>query len=133
MSATVKEVIENSLRKTTIIINFGVGVIGTPLTGTESELGESKFVLTQDNIITNLANVLDPVAGISYNYFTRRLNNIVKFLGDTSDLLTTFNGESRPNMPIGIGTGSFIFSETQTVGAPTAQNIKVTTVRPLAV
>ena len=96
-------------------------------------MGESKFVLIQDNIITNMANVLDPAAGLSYNYFTRRLNNIVKFLGDTSDMLTTFNGAKRPNMYIGIGKGSFIFSETQTSGAPTAQDIKVTTVRPLAV
>jgi len=133
LNMSVQDIIQNSIRKSQIVINFGVPVVGTPLTGTESELGESKFVLTQDNIITNMANVLDPAAGVTYDYFTRRLNNIVKFLGDTSDMLTSFNGAQRPNMPIGIGMGSFIFSETQTAGAPTAQNIKITTVRPLAV
>lgn len=131
---SVQDIINNSIVKTQITIQAAApGALNLNVTLTESELGESKFVLTKDNIITNIANVLDPAAGLNYELFTRRLNNITKFLGNTSQFLTGFNGAQRPGMPIGIKTGSFIFSEIQRAGALTAQDYMVTTVRPLAV
>lgn len=131
---SVQDIINNSVTKTSITMNFAApGALNTAVTGTESELGESKFVLQQSNIITNISNVLDPAAGLNYQLFTKRLNNITKFLGATAAFLATFNGQQRPGMPIGIARGSFIFSEIQTAGALTLQDYTVTTVRPLAV
>lgn len=131
---SVQDIINNSITKTQITIKAGApGALNTNVTLVESELGESKFVLQQDNIITNIANVLDPAVGLNYELYTKRLNNITKFLGATNSFLATFNGAQRPGMPIGIKRGSFIFSEIQTSGALTAQNYTVTTVRPLAV
>lgn len=131
---SVQDIINNSVTKTSITILFAApGGLNVGVTGVESELGESKFVLQQSNIITNIANVLDPAAGLNYELFTKRLNQITKFLGATNAFLATFNGQQRPGMPIGIKAGSFIFSEIQTVGGLTAQDYTVTTVRPLAV
>jgi len=131
---SVQDIINNSVTKTSITVLFAApGALNVNVTGVESELGESKFVLQQSNIITNIANVLDPGVGLNYELYTKRLNNITKFLGATNAFLATFNGQQRPGMPVGIKAGSFIFSEIQTVGALTAQDYTVTTVRPLAV
>ncbi len=131
---SVQDIINNSIVKTQITIQFAApGDLATDIIGTESELGESKFVLQQDNIITNIANVIDPDSGLNYELYTRRLNNIRKFLGATNSFLSTFNGMQRPGMPIGIKRGSFVFSEIQTAGTLTSQDYTVTTVRPLAV
>lgn len=131
---SVEQSINNSLVKTQIQMNFGVPTaLNTDTLGAESSIGLTQFFIQQPNIITDIQNQLDPVAGLSYTLFTRRLNNIRKQLGITANFLTTFNGRQRPNMPIGLGTGTVQFVEQQNSGALTAQNYLITTVQPLAV
>jgi hypothetical protein len=131
---SVQQNIDNSLVKTQIQMNFAAaGALNTDVLGAESTIGLTQFNILSPNIITDIQNVLDPAAGLVYNLFTRRLNNIRKQLGSTANFLTTFNGQSRPNMPIGLGSGMVQFVEQQAAGALAAQNYLITTVQPLAV
>lgn len=131
---SVQQNIDNSLVKTQIQINFAAPTaLNTDTLGTESTIGISNFNLTQPNIITDIQNVLDPAAGLVYNLFTRRLNNVRKQLGSTANFLTTFSGQQRRNMPIGLATGMVQFVEQQSAGALTAQNYLITTINPMAV
>jgi len=131
---SVQQNIDNSLVKTQIQMNFAAaGALNTDVLGAESTIGLTQFNILAPNIITDIQNVLDPVAVLVYNLFTRRLNNIRKQLGSTANFLTTFNGAKRPNMPIGLGGGMVQFVQQQATGALTAQNYLITTVQPLAV
>lgn len=131
---SVSSEISNSLVKTQIQVNFAApAALNADVLGAENTIGLNNFNLLQPNVITDIQNVLDPAAGLTYTLFTRRLNDIRKKLGITANFLTTFNGEKRPNMPIGLGQGLFQFVEQQGAGALTAQNYLVTTVQPLVV
>lgn len=131
---SVQQAINNSLVKTQIQMNFAApGALNVDVLGAESSIGLTQFEILRKNIITDIQNQLDPAAGLTYTLFTRRLNNIRKQLGVTANFLTSFQGDQRSNMPIGLGTGLVQFVEQQNAGALTLQNYLITTVEPLAV
>ncbi len=131
---SVQQNINNSLGKTQIQVNFAApAALNIDVLGAESTIGLTNFNILAPNIITDIQNQLDPAAGLAYTLFTRRLNNIRKQLGVTANFLTTFSGEQRRNLPLGLGVGMVQFVEQQNAGALTAQNYLITTVQPLAV
>ena len=132
MSLNVDQLVENSLVKTTIIMEFAQPAsLNVPVIGTESEFGTDKFTLLQSNIITDITNAIDPAAGLLFQLFTKRLNFDTLFLGTSAQYLTTFNAKKRPGFYKGLKKGSFNFTEIQIAGAPAVQDYLVTTVRPL--
>lgn len=129
---SVDSIVDNSLISTTITIIFAQpGNLNVPIIGKESEFSREEFNLLQSNIITDITNVIDPPSTVSAQLFTKRLNFDTKFVGTTSQFLTTFNGKKRPGFYKGLKKGTFNFTEIQTVGALTALSYLVTTVRPL--
>lgn len=131
---SVQQNIDNSLVKTQIQMNFAApSALNTDVLGAESTIGLTQFNILAPNVITDIQNQLDPATGLSYTLFTRRLNNIRKQLGVTANFLTTYNGQQRANMPIGLGAGTVQFVEQQNAGTLTAQNYLITTIQPLAV
>ena len=131
---SVEQSINNSLVKTQIQVDFAAaGALNTDVLGVETTIGLTGYNLLRPNIITDIQNQLDPAAGLVYTLFTRRLNNIRRQLGVTANFLTTFSGDSRANMPIGLGAGFVQFVNQQNAGALTAQNYLITTISPLIV
>ncbi len=131
---SIQDQIANSLVKTQVQVNFSApATLNSDVLGAEDTIGLTNYNLLVPNVITDIQNEVDPVAGLSFTLYTRRLNDIRKKIGNTANFLTTFNASRRPNMPIGLGAGLFQFVEQQNVGALTAQNYLITTVQPLVV
>lgn len=124
----------NSLVKTQIQINFAApAALNADVLGADADIAITQFNLLSPNIVTDIEHTLDPVAGLTYTLFTRRLNFVRTALGRTPNFLTTFDGERRSGMPKALKAGFVQFVEQQNTGALTAQNYIITTQLPLSI
>lgn len=122
----------NSPVKTQLQINFAApGALNTDVVGVDADTGINQFTPLARNYITDVQHTIDPVAGLTYTLFVRRLNFRRAAVGRTANFLTTFTGELRPGFPKLLNPGFFQFAEQQNSGALTAQNYLITTMVPL--
>ena len=92
---------------------------------TDLKTGLTFWTNVRANFIQDITNLADPVAGLRYFVTTTRNGNEKK-RWYSGQLLTTFNGESRPGFPVVFGPGQVIWVGQQTLGALTAQSYLVT-------
>jgi len=131
---SVNNQVQDSLVKTQIQMNFAApAALNQDTVGADADIGINQFNLVENNIITDIQHTIDPGAGLVYTLFSRRLNFVRKALGRTPNFLTTFTGERRAGMPMGLRAGFVQFVEQQNAGALTAQNYIITTIKPLAI
>jgi len=125
--------LESSLSKTQLQFNFAApGALNTDVVGTDDDTGTNQFSPRNVNAITDITNVLDPAAGLTFALFVRRLAGARARLGAASNFLTTLVG-TKAGFPKGLAPGFFQLVEQQTLGALTAQQYSVTFAQPLAV
>ena len=126
--------VANSAVKTQVQINFAApAALNADVVGADSDIGITQFNLLNPNVVTDIQHTIDPAAGLTFTLFSRRFNFVRKALGRTPNFLTTFDGESRSGMPIGLKAGFVQFVEQQNSGALTAQNYIITTINPLSI
>lgn len=94
-------------------------------TFTDQQTGLGFWTNARDNWIQDIVNLADPAAGLRYYTSTQR-NGKEKKRWYASQLLTTFNGVSRPGFPVFFGKGEVVWVEQQLLGALTAQSYLVT-------
>ena len=122
----------NSGQKTQLQINFAApALLNQDTVGADVDTGVTNFTPLQNNLITDVQHDINPVAGLLYTLFLRRLNFVRGALGRTANFSTLFDGIIRPGFPRTLRAGFFNFVETQQAGALTAQNYIITTVQPL--
>lgn len=122
----------NSGVKTQIQINFAApGALNTDTVGSDVDTGVTQFTPLQNNVITDVQHDVNPVAGLLFTLFVRRLNFVRAALGRTANFSTLFDGIIRPGFPRTLRAGFLNFVETQQAGALTTQNYIITTIQPL--
>lgn len=118
--------------KTQIQIAFALPTAtGQNVVGKDVDSGDITFVFQTPNVIEDITNVIDPVAGVQFTVFTQRLNNNRTRLGTTSQFSTNFTGDVRPIFPKFIGAGQVKFVSLQTIGTFAPHDIIITTRTPL--
>lgn len=101
------------------------GSLNTDVPFTDQQTTLGFWTNSRDNWIQDITNLADPAAGVRYYVSTQR-NGKEKKRWYSTNILTTFNGASRPGYPIFFGKGEIIWVEQQLLGALTAQSYLVT-------
>jgi len=101
------------------------GALDTDVTLTDQQTGDRFWTNPRPNFIQDITNLADPAAGVRYFLSTQR-NGKEKKRWYSTNLLTTFNGESRPGFPVVLGPGQLNWVAQQLLGALTAQSWLVT-------
>jgi len=97
------------------------GALNTDVTLIDQQTGDRFWTNSRDNFIEDITNLGDPAAGLRFFVKTER-NGKEKKRWYSTNLLTTFNGESRPGFPVFLGRGQLSIVGQQILGALTAQS-----------
>lgn len=97
------------------------GSLNLNVTLTDLQSGLGFWTNSRDNWIQDIVNLADPAAGVRYFVTTQR-NGKEKKRWYSTNLLTTFNGVSRPGFPVFLGKGQLTLVGQQILGALTAQS-----------
>jgi len=101
------------------------GALNTDVTLTDLQTGLTFWTNSRSNFIEDITNLADPAAGVRYFVKTER-NGKERKRWYSTNLLTTFNGESRPGFPVALPPGQLLWVGQQILGALTAQSWLVT-------
>jgi len=101
------------------------GALNTDVTLTDLQTGLTFWTNVRANFIQDITNLADPAAGVRYFLKTER-NGKERKRWYSTNLLTTFNGESRPGFPVALPPGQLSWVAQEILGALTAQSWLVT-------
>lgn len=117
--------------KTQLVFNFIAGTLLIDRVGTDEDSGRNSFDLKAPNRIEDITSLAPITSGETQRLFTTRLNNVRTRLGTDLQFQNTFTGDTRPNMPKGLATGTVQFVANQIGGTARAYDMAITTITPL--